>query len=103
LRLLLSTALRSDEEELRERVRRAIGQLDVEIENLRALVTELRPAALDDLGLAAAMESLVHRVTAQGEVEVELKVDRGREGGKRSERPAPDVEEAVYRLVQESL
>ena len=32
------------------------------IANLRALITELRPAALDELGVEAAMEALVERV-----------------------------------------
>jgi signal transduction histidine kinase len=103
LRLLLSTSLRSDEEELRSRVTRAIEQLDVEIDNLRGLVTELRPAALDELGLAAALRSLVERVTAQGDLAAELEVDLRWEAGEQPERLAVDIEETIYRLVQEGL
>jgi signal transduction histidine kinase len=103
LRLLLSTALRSDDEDLRSRVVRAIDQLDVEIDNLRGLVTELRPAALDELGLAAALRSLVERVTAQDDVAVALQVHLRWEAGEPVERLAVDIEETIYRLVQESL
>ena len=39
----------------------ALGQLDGEIATLRALITELRPAALDELGLAAAIGALAER------------------------------------------
>lgn len=103
LRLLLSTAMRSDDQELRSRVVRAIDQLDVEIENLRALVTELRPAALDELGLAAALRSLVERVTTQDDVAVELDVRLRWETGGAGERLAGEIEETIYRLVQESV
>jgi signal transduction histidine kinase len=103
LRLLLSTSLRADDEQLRTRVARAIEQLDVEIDNLRGLVTELRPSALDELGLAPALRSLVERVTAQDDVAVELQVDLQWEAGAEPERLAVDIEEAIYRLVQEGL
>jgi signal transduction histidine kinase len=104
LRLLLSTSLRSDDEGLRSRVSRAVDQLDVEIDNLRGLVTELRPAALDELGLGVALRSLVERVTAEADdVAVELQVDLRWEAGDQPERLAIELEETIYRLVQESL
>ena len=39
----------------------AVGQLGEAIANLRALITELRPAALDQLGLQPALEALAQR------------------------------------------
>ena len=63
LRVILSSALRRvQEEEIAELLREGVGQVEREIENLRAIITELRPAALDELGLVPAVEALVARV-----------------------------------------
>ena len=42
-------------------MRDAIGEIESQIKNLRALITDLRPAALDDLGLRAALRALIER------------------------------------------
>ncbi len=52
----------------------AAEHLQAEIQNLRSLISELRPAALDDLGLEAAMRALAERTRQQG-LEVRLSVD----------------------------
>ena len=39
-------------------IRQAIEDIEVEIENLRAIITDLRPSLLDDLGLQPAIEAL---------------------------------------------
>jgi signal transduction histidine kinase len=80
-------------------VRTAVEQIDTEIEKLRILITELRPAALDELGLQPAIESLASRVAAVEGIEVETDVGLGAE----DERLPPELETAVYRLVQEAL
>ena len=41
----------------------ASAEVEREIENLRAIITELRPAALDELGLVPAIEALVARMS----------------------------------------
>ena len=52
LRVLLSSALRREDlERARTAMGEAIEHIEHEIENLRAIITELRPAALDELGL----------------------------------------------------
>ena len=59
LRMLLVAASRSDDHErLRGAVRDTLARIDEEIDGLRGLIRELRPAALDELGLAAAIEGL---------------------------------------------
>jgi len=98
--VLLSSALRrSDVASLEQAVRTAVEQISTEIEKLRMLITELRPAALDELGLQPAIESLASRVAAVEGLEVETEVALGTE----DERLAPELETAVYRLVQEAL
>ena len=65
---------------------------------LRDLIAELRPAALDDLGLGPAIESLAKRQAAIGGFAVDVAVDLESE-----RRLAPDTETAIYRIVQEAL
>jgi signal transduction histidine kinase len=96
LRLLLVAARRGDDERLRAGVGHAIERLQGEIDALRGLVRELRPAALDELGLGPAIEGLAERAGRHDGVEVEI--DVGLHG-----RPPADVETAVYRIVQEAL
>lgn len=97
LNVLLSSALRrGTQEALEQSVRDAVEQLGTEIESLRTLITELRPAALDEIGLAPAIESLGERLAAVEGLEVEVDVEVGG-------RLDPEVETIVYRLVQESL
>ena len=98
LRVMLASGLRSgDPEKLEAVVREAVDQVAHEVESLRTLITELRPAALDELGLAPAIESLTRRLGAvEGlETDVELELGPGRFG--------EDVETTAYRLIQEAL
>jgi signal transduction histidine kinase len=102
LRLLLSSAIRSENgERAIDAMREAIGHIEQEIENLRAIITELRPAALDELGLAPAIDALLERQRAQNGVRVSDTIELGGTPGA----PAIDgeLETAVYRLVQEGL
>jgi signal transduction histidine kinase len=104
LRVLLSAARRSEE---RERVDQALDQaVDLVthgIANLRALITDLRPAALDEIGTEAALSALVDRVRTTSGLVIELDVDLAFEAGREESRPAPELEETVYRVVQEAL
>jgi signal transduction histidine kinase len=70
---------------------------------LRALINDLRPASLDQLGLEPALEGLAGRAREQNEVRVNLDVDLAYESGRESKRLAPELESAAYRLVQEAL
>jgi signal transduction histidine kinase len=103
LRIALSSARRvGDPEALREAVEQAIGGLDLEIASLRSLITELRPAALDELGTESAVEALAERARRNG-LSVELTVDLAFGRGQASERHSPELETATYRIVQEAL
>ncbi len=52
LRVGLSSAMRGSEDDLRSAVEIAVESVTEEIANLRALIVELRPAALDEYGAA---------------------------------------------------
>jgi len=97
-RVLLSSSLKSgDPERLAAAVEQALGDMARDIDDLRGLITELRPATLDQLGLRAALEDLAERVGQSEEIEVaaDLQVT--------AERLDPELETVVYRLVQEAL
>jgi two-component system, NarL family, sensor histidine kinase DevS len=103
LRVLLSSALRSGEPERGEgAMRQAVEQIEHEIANLRAIIAELRPAALDELGLGTAIEALLdrHREQSDFALDAELLLPDPAIGEERLE---PDLETAVYRMVQEAL
>jgi signal transduction histidine kinase len=103
MRIGLSTAGRSDRPEaLGQAVRQAVDQLEEAIANLRGLITDLRPAALDELGVQAALEGLAERTARHG-LEVDMSVELANGQGRESARHTPEVETALYRIVQETL
>jgi signal transduction histidine kinase len=100
----------ADEVALAKAVDTVLEGLGHEIDGLRHLITELRPAALDDLGLAAALEALARRAQAIDGLDVKTEIEFGRDpqgvpdgmanGGGRLD---PELESTIYRVVQEAL
>jgi signal transduction histidine kinase len=84
-----------------ETLRAAVGEVRElvrsTLQDVRQLAVELRPTALDDFGLVAAVERLTANFAEQTGIGVEF-VPNLPEG-----RLPPDVETALYRIVQESL
>jgi signal transduction histidine kinase len=70
-------------------------QLDRDVDHL---VWELRPTALDDLGLRAALANYVQAWSARTGVAAELHA-----AGLLDDRLAPDAETTLYRIAQEAL
>jgi signal transduction histidine kinase len=79
---------------------RAEGEVRLQIvqalQDVRALAVELRPAALDDFGLVAALERLAETFQARSGLEtvVQANIDG---------RLPPEIETVLYRVVQEAL
>jgi signal transduction histidine kinase len=104
LKLLLSAARRStDLDTLHGTLEQGVDQLSHAIDQLRSLITDLRPAALDQLGAGAALEALVGRVERQSGLRVTLECDLAYEAGRLPSRHTSEVESTIYRVVQESL
>jgi len=104
LRILLSSARRSDDpERLRAAVDDAVDQLAEAVTGLREIITDLRPAALDELGAEAALRTLVERAQSRSGVDVRLQIEMGPDTGRQTVRHAPELEETMYRVVQEAL
>ena len=100
LRVLLSGARRSgDPKRIDAALDDAIDLITGGIADLRALITDLRPAALDELGLEAALKTLAGRVMEQSGLTIDLAFERGDS----PTRHVGDIESAGYRLVQEAL
>lgn len=98
LKILLSSARRAASgERLASTVDDAIERLSLSIESLRALIADLRPAALDQLGVSAALEGLAERTRSTTGVEVSLRLALD------ENLVCEDTASTVYRLVQESL
>src|SRR5271169_232993 len=100
-----------DREVMDETVDVVLEGLGREIDGLRHLITELRPAALDDLGLEAALHALARRAQAMDGLEVTTAINLGREAGRvegsglenGGRRLDPELESTIYRVVQEAL
>ena len=67
------------------------------LQDVRRLAVQLRPKALDDFGLAPALERLVQTFSEATDIRVELEAQLG------SERLPAEVETTLYRIVQEAL
>jgi signal transduction histidine kinase len=103
LRVLLSSALRSEDPQRRQgAMRQAIEQIEHEIANLRAIISELRPAALDELGLGVAIEALLDRHREQSGFQVDGELTLPGPTAE-EERLDQDLETTAYRMVQEAL
>jgi signal transduction histidine kinase len=104
LKLMLGGALaNTDPEAIRRTLELAMERIDLEIQGLRHLITDLRPAALDEMGVAAALEALVERTAAATGIDIELRCDLACENGRSGARLVEAVETTVYRVVQEAL
>ena len=103
LRLILSSSRRSaDPNVMAQAVDQALEQLELDITTLRALITELRPAALDQLGLEPALLALIDRTRRAG-IDVGADVQLADHSSDAGERLTGDLETGVYRIVQEAL
>lgn len=100
IRITLATALQSRGERREARIEsaaeEAMAQLEDQINELNRLINDLRPAALERLGLAGALRALAEESAARGGIDVVAEVEIAESAG-------GDEDRIVYRLVQEAL
>jgi signal transduction histidine kinase len=101
--LLESARVTNRPEVLESAVGKAVEQLELSIGGLQALITELRPAALDQLGVKPALEALISRTTATSGLEISSRIDLASNGGRAPRPLTAEMESTIYRLVQEAL
>ncbi len=85
-------------EELHMRLADLRGVAAATLESVRRLALELRPSVLDDLGLVAALRRYAADYTARFRIPVDVQIV-----GLDGQRLAPELETAIYRIVQEAL
>ena len=93
---LCERQLTSNPTAARESLQSAHAMLAQALDQLKAALYDLRPAMLDDLGLAAALRWYVNARAGQSGVEVVTNLDAGA-------RLPPPFEIALYRVGQEAL
>ena len=97
LKLTLAGALKAEPERARGVLQSAVAQLEHDIDALHAIIVDLRPAALDELGLEPALRTLVTEVTEAARLQARIAIDLG------GTRLPPDIETIAYRVAQEAL
>jgi PAS domain S-box-containing protein len=97
LRFLLKPNENAPNEVAESRFEQARSIVDEILDKVRGLSADLRPAALDHLGLVPALITLFERYSAQTRVSVNFKHHEA------DRRFAPEVETTAYRIVQEAL
>jgi two-component system sensor histidine kinase UhpB len=95
--LLLSRVESRAPEEVLPAVREAQHAVRASLEDVRRIAVELRPEALDDLGLDSALAVLCDRFASQTGLDVSCEVS--------DQLPdlAPDTDVVIYRVAQEAL
>ncbi len=97
LRLLLRPTGELPSDAVKTGLEQARPLVDELLERVRGLSFDLRPAALDQLGLLPALLALFERYTDQTGVLVKFQHER------LDRRLPPEVETSAYRIVQEAL
>ncbi len=86
-----------DEEDRGARMEQLRAHILQILDDVRRLALELRPSALDELGLVPALRAYIKEYTGKFHIKVELQV------AGLKERLADHIEVALYRVVQEAL
>jgi len=76
-----------------------VARVDMAIEAVRAIATDLRPSILDHLGVAAAVEWQAQNVERRTGIKCDIEIA----GGKDELNVDPDRATAIFRIVQEAL
>jgi signal transduction histidine kinase len=96
-RIELIKEMLDDPPEARTRLSELRTMVTGAIASVRQFSRDLRPLALEDLGLVAAMQYLVNQLAQSEGIDVHFQVEGAPEG-----LPA-DMEVAIYRILQEAL
>jgi signal transduction histidine kinase len=84
--------------EAQEQVAEASGRIARVLQQVRTISHLLHPPLLEELGLESALRWYLEGLTKRSGIEISLDVQ-----APDSPRPAPELENAIYRIVQEAL
>ena len=91
----LKVSLESMKPSAEDRMKKIVSEIDASIDRL---TLELRPPALDDLGLQGAVSSLIDQFAAASGIQIDVHM-----GGKDGARLSDTTETMLYRVLQEAL
>ena len=94
---MLSSLESKAPQELRSAILEAQTSVRASLEDVRRIAIDLRPEALDDLGLESALAVLADRFEKRAGLKVSCQVSED------LPRLSPDAELVIYRIAQESL
>lgn len=97
VRMLLASAAQSSSQDLRAAAGEAADLLAAQIDGLRLIIADLRPAALDELGLEEALHGLARRVGSGAGLVVTVHIALARPVAD------PALQDTLYRVAQEAL
>jgi signal transduction histidine kinase len=104
LKVLLEASMqRGSDSASSELLERTVDRVAQAIGSLEDIIADLRPATLDELGLVPAIEELVHRTTDGSGIRIISSFEFPSRAGAAAMRLEPQLESAIYRLVQEAL
>jgi signal transduction histidine kinase len=86
---------------IEEKARNWQRHLQLVIEDLRDICTDLRPAALDDLSLALAVQGYIEDATRQFDLHIHLSISG--DGNPLTQRLPEDIEICLFRVLQEAV
>lgn len=86
-----------DLDQAKVEVKELRGEIKACLRDIRAVIFDMRPMELDDIGLPAAIEQLIDKMDARGLLHASFSVD-----GKQYDLPK-HVSTAIFRIVQEAL
>lgn len=105
--VLATAAAGSGPEGVQSAIGRAQRMIGGQITSLRHLIVELRPAALDQLGLRAALEALCRNTTEvygiDAEVRPAVRNEQRDEWDEHASELSPEAQGHVYRIAQEAV
>ena len=93
----LEARVGNNDAQINERLKRLGALIDEGIDLKRRIIEKLRPSLLDHLGLASALQWYVDDACRAAKLDCKMRISD------RLERLAPDLEIALFRVVQESL
>ncbi|MFD4653158.1 MULTISPECIES: sensor histidine kinase [unclassified Streptomyces] len=102
VQIMLATAVADNNPgRTKEAIEQARGLIGNQITSLRHLIAELRPAALDQLGLQPALEALCRSTAEIHGIDAEIRA--GPRWDHHSAELSPEAQAHVYRIAQEAV
>ncbi len=94
----VSSTIRQDEEKAASNLRQLEGMAVQSLDELRRLISDLRPSHLDDLGLAATIRWYIGELQLRSDIEVDLDIPADEDCNLPS-----TISTSLFRIVQEAL